>query len=228
MHFRALVLKVIVILFLLSFFSRFSHGDSLDSTILNIQQSYDAIRDFNAHFVQESSVKSWNAAQVQKAQGVVYFKKEGKMYWDYQKPISQQIISDGKKLWFYEPEDRQVTISKVGAGLQSQISADLLNGKANLKKDFLVKLITSEEEDKGRLLLELTPRATQSNLDRVVLKVDSKTFQIYQTEVYDLFDNLTRITFSQMKINTNLSDSLFVFVPAPGVEILAPPTISLP
>ena len=226
---KTIAFKLIVVLFLLSFLSRFSYGDSLDSIISNIQQSYTAVRDFKAHFVQESSVKSWDAAQVQKAEGMVYFKKEGKMHWDYQKPTPQQIISDRKKLWFYEPEDNQVTISEVGAGLQSQISADLLNGKADLKRDFLVKLISSkEEEDKDRLVLELTPRVAQSNLNRVILKVDRKTFQICQTEVYDLFDNLTRITFSQMKINTNLPDSLFVFIPAPGVEVLTPPKFSLP
>ena len=226
---KSMAFKIFVVLFLLSFLSEFSYGDSLDSIISNIQQSYDAVSDFKAHFVQESSVKSWNAMQVQKAEGMVYFKKEGKMHWDYQRPTPQQIISDRKKLWFYEPEDNQVTISEVGAGFKSQISADLLNGKASLKRDFFVQLVASKkEEDKDRLVLELTPKVTQSNLNKVILKVDRKTFQIYQTEVYDLFDNLTRITFSQMKINTNLPDALFVFVPPPGVEVLTPPKISLP
>lgn len=226
---KIVTVKLFVLLFLLSFLATFSYGDSLDSILSDIQQSYDAVRDFKASFVQESSVKSWNAMRVQKAEGMVYFKKEGKMHWDYQRPTPQQIISDGKKLWFYEPEDNQVTIADVGAGLHSQISADLLNGKANLKRDFLVQLVASkEEEDKGRLVLELTPRVTQSNFNRVVLKVDKKTFLIYQTEVYDLFDNLTRIEFSQMKINTNLPDTWFVFVPPPGVEVLTPPNISLP
>ena len=221
--------RLFVFLFLLSFLSDFSYGDSLDSIVSNIQQSYDALKDFKAYFVQESSVKSWDASHVQKAEGMVYFKKEGNMHWDYQKPTPQQMISDGKKLWFYEPEDNQVTISDVGAGFKSQISADLLNGKANLKRDFLVKLATSKDEEaKGRLVLELTPRATQSNLNKVILKVDRTTFLIYQTEVYDLFDNLTRLTFSQMKMNANLPDSLFVFVPPPGVEVLTPPNISLP
>jgi outer membrane lipoprotein carrier protein len=226
---KTLVFKISIILILSSFLSRFSYGDSLDYIISNIQQSYDAIYDFEARFVQESRVKSWSAAQVQKAEGVVYFKKEGKMCWDYQKPTPQRIISDGKKLWFYEPEDKQVTVSKVSTGLQSQISADLLTGKANLKRDFKVALINSQEkEDKGRIILELTPKTPQSNLNRVILKIDEKTFHIYQTEVYDLFDNFTRITFSQMKININLPDSLFVFTPPKGVEILTPPSIFLP
>ncbi len=94
--------------------------------------SYDAIKDFKAHFVQESSIKSWNAEQVQKAEGMVYLKKGGKMFWDYQSPTPQQIISDGRQLWFYEPEDKQVMVTTVGEGLQSQVSADLLNGKALL------------------------------------------------------------------------------------------------
>ena len=68
---KTLVFKISIILILSSFLSRFSYGDSLDYIISNIQQSYDAIYDFEARFVQESRVKSWSAAQVQKAEGVV-------------------------------------------------------------------------------------------------------------------------------------------------------------
>lgn len=207
----------------------FSHGESLDAAIVSIQHSYDAIKDFTAHFTQESRVKSWSAMHVQKAEGVVYFKKEGKMYWDYQQPTPQKIISNGKKLWFYEPEDAQVTVSTVGAGLQSQISADLLNGKADLKRDFQVALVKPQtEKEEGAIVLDLTPKTPQANLSRVVLTLDEKNFQLRQTEVYDLFDNLTRITFSQIECNTNLPDSLFIFNPPSGVEILTPPTTPLP
>ena len=44
-----------------------SSGNDLDEIVLKIQQCYDAIEDFQAKFVQESMVKSWSAAQVQKA-----------------------------------------------------------------------------------------------------------------------------------------------------------------
>ena len=207
----------------------FSYGNSLDTVITKVQQSYDAVEGFKARFVQESMVKSLGAAQVLKAEGEVSFKKDGKMYWDYQQPTPQKIISNGKELWFYEPEDKQVTVSKVGGGLQSQISADLLNGNASLKRDFKVRLITSEaEKNEGRIVLELMPKTAQSPFNRVILKLDDKNFQIYQTEVYDLFDNVTRITFSRVKINANLHDSLFTFTPPKGVEILSPPTIPLP
>lgn len=231
MQIRTLVFKASVFLILsgILFLSRISYGNSLDATIVSIQQSYDAIKDFKARFVQESRVKSLGVAQVQKAEGIVHFKKEGKMCWDYQKPTPQKIISDGKELWFYEPEDKQVTVSEVGTGLQSQISANLLNGKANLKKDFRVALITSQtEKNKGEIVLELTPKAPQANLSRVILRLDEENFQLHQTEVYDLFDNLTRITFSHVESNTNLPDSLFIFNPPSGVEILTPPTIPLP
>jgi outer membrane lipoprotein carrier protein len=219
------VLTLVSFLFLL----RGAYGNALDSDISQIQKTYDAIGNIQAHFVQESVVKSWNAEQVQKAQGKVFFKKEGKMFWDYQEPTPQQIISDGNTLWFYEPEDKQVTVTTVGAGFQSQISADLLNGTAQLKRDFEVKEMTSEAEgNAGKLVLQLIPRASQHNLSKIILRLDKNTFLIYQTEVYDLFDNLTRITFSQIQIDTNLADVLFTFTPPPGVEILAPPTIPLP
>jgi len=225
----ALKTYFILVLSTIFFPYSFSYGSSLDAVISKVQQSYDAVNGFKARFVQESMVKSWNAAQVQKAEGEVCFKKEGKMYWDYTQPIPQKIISNGEELWFYEPEDKQVTISKVGGGLQSQISADLLNGNANLTRDFKVRQIDSApDKNAGRIVLELRPKIPQSNLEKVLLKIDEKSFLIYQTEVYDLFDNVTRITFSRVKINETLPDSLFTFIPPEGVEILSPPTIPLP
>jgi chaperone LolA len=204
-------------------------ANSLDSVVVNIQKSYDAIKDFKAQFVQESVVKSWNAQQVQKAEGSVYFKKEGKMFWDYKNPTPQQIISDGKMFWFYEPEDEQVTVAEVTDGLQSQISADLLNGKAQLTRDFKIRDITTEADlQTGTIVLELIPRTSQQNVSKIIMRLDNENFQIYQTEVYDLFENLTRITFSQIQIDTNLDDSLFTFTPPSGVEILSPPTVPLP
>ena len=219
------VLTLVIFLLLV----RGAYGNPLDADIAQIQKTYETMGDIQAYFVQESVVKSWNAEQVQKAQGKVFFKKEGKMFWDYQEPTSQQIISDGNTLWFYEPEDKQVTITTVGEGFQSQISADLLNGKAHLKRDFDITEMTSEaERNAGKLVLQLIPRSSQQNLSKILLRLDRNTFIIYQTEVYDLFDNLTRITFSQIQIDTNLADVLFTFTPPPGVEILAPPTIPFP
>ena len=228
---RMLIIEGTCVLTLVSFLllAKGAYGNPLDADIAQIQKTYDTIRDIQAYFVQESVVKSWNAEQVQKAQGKVFFKKEGKMFWDYQEPTPQQIISDGNTLWFYEPEDKQVTVTTVGAGFQTQISADLLNGKARLKRDFAVTDMTSAaERQAGKLVLQLIPRPSQQNLSKILLRLDKSTFLIYQTEVYDLFDNLTRITFSQIQIETNLPDTLFTFTPPPGVEILAPPTIPLP
>ena len=87
-----------------------------------------------------------------------------------------------------------------------------------------------KEEDlqTGTIVLELIPRASQNNLSKIIMRLNSENFRIYQTEVYDLFENLTRITFSQIQIDTNLNDSLFTFTPPSGVEILSPPTVPLP
>lgn len=206
-----------------------SLSDDTEALAKRIQSAYDAIRDFKAHFVQESSIKSWQAEQVQKAEGMVYLKKGGKMFWDYQTPTPQQIISDGRQLWFYEPEEKQVMVTTAGEGLQSQVSADLLNGKAQLTRDFVVRDITSPpDREGGGYVLELIPRAPQPNLSKIILRADRNTFQIRQTEVYDLFDNLTRITFSRVEIDTRLSDAFFTFIPPPGVASVAPPALSLP
>src|SRR6476659_3500194 len=38
--------------------------------------------------------------------GTVYFRRPGRMRWDYDAPEKKLFIADGKTVWFYVPADR--------------------------------------------------------------------------------------------------------------------------
>ena len=69
-----------------------------------VQAYYDAAKTFSASFDQSFETVDG----VKKASsGVVWFKKPGLMRWDYEKPESRFLLSDGSFFWSWEPVYRQ-------------------------------------------------------------------------------------------------------------------------
>src|SRR5574341_2481002 len=121
--------------------------------VASLQKSYDATQDFVAEFRQENDVKTLNRKI--KASGKVYFKRPGKMLWRYEEPKGQWVLADGKNLYYYQPEQRQVIKSPLKSAFRSDIPLSFLLGIGNLKKEFKVSLKGLEQ---GLYLLRLEPR----------------------------------------------------------------------
>ncbi len=195
----------------------------LDEIVDKVQKQYETHEDFKANFIQESLVKSLGKKQM--AEGVVYFKKPGKMRWNYQKPTKQEIISDGKNLWNYRPEDKQVVVSPMTQAFQSKAPSTFLAGIGNLKKDFQARW-GKEPSPKENYSLELTPQEAQGSLEKLFLLVDRESFKILQARIQDVMGNVTQISFSKIQFDNRLPDSLFTFTPPPGVEVFKMPGAS--
>jgi outer membrane lipoprotein carrier protein len=192
----------------------------LDEVLGKIQDQYETHADFKANFVQESTIKS--LGKKQQAEGVVYFKKPGKMNWTYTKPTKQQIISDGKNLWNYRPEDKQVVLARMTQAFQSKAPSTFLAGIGNLRKDFQARFVKNPAPG-NPYSLELTPLEAQGGLEKLFLLVDPETFNIHQAKIQDAMGNITQMNFTQIRFNNNLADSLFTFTPPQGVEVFTMP-----
>ena len=197
-----------------------AQGRPLEEIIAQVQKLYDTHEDFKASFVQESWVKSLGKKQV--AEGGVYFKKPGKMRWNYQKPVKQEIVSDGKNLWNYRPGDKQVVVSPMTQAFQTKVPSTFLAGIGNLQKDFQARW--GKEPSAGEAYsLELIPREDHGGLEKLSLLIDRENFKILEARMQDLMGNVTQIRFSKIQFDNRLSDSLFTFTPPPGVEVFSMP-----
>ena len=197
-----------------------AQAPGLEEILAKVQEQYDKHDDFKANFVQESFLKSLGKKQI--AEGLVYFKKPGKMRWNYQKPHKQEIVSDGKNLWNFRPEDKQVMVTAMTQAFQSKVPSTFLAGLGNLKKDFDLKW-AKEPSGKENYSLELTPREAQGSLEKLFLIVDRESFKILQARIQDVMGNITQIGFSKIQFDNHLPDSLFTFTPPPGVEVFNMP-----
>jgi len=193
---------------------------SLEEVVAKVQEQYEIHTDFKAHFQQESVIKS--LGKTQRSGGIVYFKKPGKMRWIYRQPAKQEIISDGRNLWTYRPEDKQVTVTKITQAFQSRAPSTFLAGIGNLKKDFSARFVQEPPSEKD-YALELTPLEAQGSLEKLFLVVERETFKILRAKIQDAMGNITQISFSKIQFDNRLSDDLFTFTPPKGVEVFRLP-----
>lgn len=198
-----------------------------DEVVDRVQAVYRSIGDLQAHFRQTSTLQS--LGQVQESAGVVYLKKPGKMRWEYEHPEKRLYVTDGKTLWAYSPEDRQVIEQDVQQAFGSSTPMSFLMGAGNLREDFTYRPIEhAGTRGKGTYLLELLPRRSGSTLQKMILEVNLKTFLIEKATLLYVTGNTTVLAFSNVRVNGGLADGKFEFSPPPGVDVLRPPKPAKP
>src|SRR5579871_2170858 len=78
----------------------------LQAVVEQVQAFYDRSTSFDADFKQEYAVKQYNVRK--QSHGHVVFKKPGKMYWQYDEPVGNRVVSNGSKLKVYEAANSQM------------------------------------------------------------------------------------------------------------------------
>jgi outer membrane lipoprotein-sorting protein len=66
--------------------------------------------------------------------GTAYFRKPGRMRWEYEAPEKKLFVADGKTVWFYVPADRTVTRAPMKESDDWRTPLALLTGKAKLDR----------------------------------------------------------------------------------------------
>ncbi len=214
-HLKLRIKPLAAFLFLLILMPSLAGADELSPVIENLQKRYERIRTIEAGFTQEFR-SAMGGAQTSK--GRVYLKKPGKMRWAYEDPVKDEIVSDGKTVWLYQPDLNQVILRKADAATAS-IAADFLTGIGDLKKDFDMEL---SNETPGAWTLRLRPKAPQPNIRSLLMDIDRKSTLVTSTVVVDHFGNETRVSFHDIKVNNALADSFFEFTPPEGASVIRP------
>lgn len=166
---------------------------------------------------------------------------------DYFRPTRQEIVSDGKLLWMYMPENRQVIRSELDQVFPTanfnpsrDRAINFIQGLGRISKDFTVTFAYPQQDMAGNYVLELRPNRSMASIrklfmvvrrDAVFSRADSSkypfrpeyNFPILSTTVHDQSDNSTTMEFSDFRVNQMLSDALFDFMPPATAEIVRPP-----
>lgn len=198
----------------LFFASTVSSAESDDQILDQLQKSYDSITDFTADFRQETEYKTLN--KTLKAWGKVSFKRPGKMLWRFDEPKNQWVLADGKSLYFYQPENKQVLKTPLKNAFRSDVPLTFLLGIGNLKRDFKA---TSKGVEGGLYVLQLGPKDGKG-VDEVTLGVDRQNYLINWARIRDPAGNLTTVHFSNIRRGVGVNDSLFRMEVPQGADVV--------
>jgi len=220
------IIFIVAAAFLISIPHSALSNEGLDAVVDKIQKKYEQITDFHAGFSQEAEVKALN--KVQKAEGEVWFKKPGKMRWNYHSPAKDEIISDGNTLWYYNQEEKQVIETPLSKVSDTETTSTLLSGLGNIKELFDVSFANADGlgGGAGSYLLDLKPKTEEEGYNKVTIAVDKNTMLVNTMYLYDPFGNLTTVNLTNISVDKGVPDSLFVFNVPTGVEVIKPPSMS--
>jgi outer membrane lipoprotein carrier protein len=185
-----------------------------------LQRKYDAVRDFSADFVHtyEGGVLKRKLTE----RGRVQVKKPGRMRWDYEAPEKKLFVSDGVRMYFYVPADKQVIVSPVPADAEAATPALFLAGKGRLATEFTPSFVDLPAGlPAGSRTLKLVPKSKQTDYDWLVLAVDPTTLAIRGLMTVDAQGGTSTFAFTNLKENVGLEDSEFTFKPPRGVEVVS-------
>lgn len=191
---------------------------SPDEVARDLQRKYDRVNDFSADFIH--SYRGGVLKQRTTEEGRLLVKKPGKMRWEYISPEKKVFVSDGRKLYSYIPQDRQVIVSTVPPDDQAPTPALFLTGKGNITRDFSVAFDKIPEAPAASIALRLNPKKREPEYDWLTLVVQPKTLNLLMLVTVDTQGGRSAFTFSNLKENVGLTDNHFVFRMPRNVDVI--------
>ncbi len=188
-------------------------------TEVNIDSGYDTLdRFFNGLQTLQSdfaqSVQDSRGQISDKSTGKLLIRKPGKFRWDYAKPNAQTIVSDGQRIWLYDPELEQVTVRRADLTLNGT-PAMLLSGQGNLRDSFEIEHVENRD---GMTVINLTPK--RDDTDFKLLQVALRKDQLVAMSLTDKLGQTTLLQFLNLKRNAAVADSQFKFSVPSGVDVV--------
>ncbi len=209
---------------------------ALKEVVATLEQGYRLLNDVQADFTQRATIASMKREE--RGAGELFMKKSANgptlFRFDYAKP-HQQIISNGKKVWYYLPDNRQVMVSDMTAFFESgnSIALNYLSGMGNVTRDFAIRFVGDGQDKKGDYVLELTPKKPTQAMAKLHLTISARAveqyhengeardpFPIKKSVLFDRLGNTTAIEFSKIRVNRGMGSAQFNFKIPHGVEVI--------
>ena len=194
-------------------------SDSKETDLIQkIQEQYQSIQSFSGHFSQTSYRN--NTETVRRAEGLVSYKRPGKMRWLYEVPEEQLLVTNGETLWLFDPLLENVTIQKLEK-LTDGTALSFLLGLGDLQADFNRRLISQVLlTSSDALIVELEPKKAAANLSFIQLAVNPVTYNLQIIALMDQEGNYRTIELESMHYNLVLEDNFFEFKVTQDMEVI--------
>ena len=144
----------------------------------------------------------------------MHLKKPDGFYWETIDPFPELIVTNGELLWNYQPDLEQVVIENWDNS-ESELAAQLLNGRTeNLADEYTIELVSENESAN----FALSPIALDSVYEQITIRFIASNLDVIHLDNKN--GEQTVWEFRNIEKNHSLADSLFVFIPPDGFDVI--------
>ncbi len=151
---------------------------------------------------------------LEESQILLHVKRPDGFYWETISPFPELLVTNGRKLWNYQPDLEQVVVEDWDSS-RSDLAAQLLYGRTDgLVDDYYIVVVNSELAQN----FELKPKSADSLYEVITIKFIKGSLDL----IYIQSTNGERTVweFRDSSINLPLEDGLFEFTPPAGIEVV--------
>lgn len=152
--------------------------------------------------------------QLQETAGELALKRPGLFRWHTDEPQEQLLVSNGEKVWLYDPDLMQVTIQKLDQRL-THTPALLLSGDVSeIRQNFAITF-----KEAGDVVdFTLKPKASDTLFDS--LRLSFRKGVINDMQLIDSVGQRTNILFLSVKMNPVVDAKQFTFEVPAGADVI--------
>lgn len=223
--------------FLMSLSFALTSAADLDvkAIVTRLEAKYRAARTLQARFLERYSE---NGRIVRVEAGTAYFRRPGKMRWEYESPEKNLFLVDGKSAWFYVPADHTVTRVPAKESLDWRTPLALLAGEMKVSRlcERIQTAINEKPESPDHVVLFCKLRGAPSKTGKqesqessiqspddgeaVFFEIVKDSGELVRVLVRDPGGVGIEFHFANWQADPPLADALFRFVAPPGVAIV--------
>ena len=200
----------------------------------HLEARYRSARTLQATFLERYAE---NGTVLRTEAGIAYFRRPGKMRWEYERPEKDLFLVDGKTAWFYVPAD--YTVTRVPAKHSGDLRTPLALLAGQMKISRVCSRVELAENEKpwreGDAVLrcmvrgQKQDRATEqepqgslvaSESDTVFFEVSRDTGELARLIVRQPGGIQVEFRFENWRFDPPIPEEMFRFEPPPGVAIV--------
>ena len=155
-----------------------------------------------------------SGTQLQETAGELSLKRPGLFRWHTDAPQEQLLVSNGQKVWLFDPDLNQVTIQTLDQRL-THTPALLLSGDVSKISD---NFAISHKEGGSVVDFILKPKAKDSLFDN--LRLSFRNGVINDMQLIDGSGQRTNILFLSVQMNQPLDAAQFSFQPPADADVI--------
>jgi len=215
------------------FFLSLSESREAKELTARMEARYRGAKTLQATFLERYAE---NGSVVRTEAGTAYFRRPGKMRWEYERPEKDLFLVDGKTAWFYVPADHTVTRVPARQSGDLRTPLALLAGQMKVSRvcshvefadaekplaegDAVLRCAVRGEKDAARTNEPENALGASAN-DAVFFEVARDSGELARLIVRQAGGIEVEFRFENWRFDPALSDSMFRFEPPAGVAIV--------